>query len=467
MNKSSVYAKLAGITSAVLILGWSPAFSAAPPPPWTAAASLTSTSATLQFDCLQAVSSPDGSKLAALWRDYDSSSAASGVAFAGSSNGGATFSSPADISDVNTYTAYSPQLAMSKDGSRLAAVWRSDPATGDPSIIVRSSTDVGANWSPRATVRTSGYLTQPGIALSGTGARMLTAWWEYDSALDKLRVRASTSSDSGSSWSLPTTLSGNVDSSVVAPAPKVVVSTDGSKLAVFWLLSVAGQFKVQVAASTDSGATWGTAQNLSASGVTDSDDIQVAASADGSRITATWAWFDNSNWRIQASSSANAGATWSTAVNLSDPGQDASGPVVASSADGTKVTAAWARSNATYFVIQAKTSTNSGSSWGSVQNVSPTDSDALNPRLVSSTDGKKLVLTWTKPPASGMSYTLQTSTSTRGAWSTAQTIDGNTALFSSRLAASSDAGKLVVLWLDATDMTLVKYSTNGQKVRKR
>jgi LPXTG-motif cell wall-anchored protein len=161
-------------------------------------------------------------------------------------------------------------------------------------------------------------------------------------------------------------------------------------------------FIVQSASATITGstATWSTATDLSAPGQ-NSNDPRVALSADGTKATALWTRFDGSNAIVQSVSATITGsaAAWSSpAVDLSAPGQQANDSQLALSADGTKATAVWTRPDSTFTGIVQSVSATIPRSPGAPAGVTATPGD------------QQVTLSWNAPDSDGgsaiTSYTV-------------------------------------------------------------
>ncbi len=260
-------------------------------------------------------------------------------------------------------------LASSADGSKLVAVVQGGN--------IYTSTDAGATWNPRDSVR-----AWVGVASSADGTKLVAA-----DGFDNLLF---TSTDSGVSWTPHN------------PAPEgwnaVASSADGSKL-------VATSQNGHIYTSPDSGATW-TPHDVARNW------WSVASSSDGTKLVAV----------VQGGyiyTSTDSGATWIS--TLSD--QTRTWRSVASSSDGTKLVAA-AQGDHIY------TSTDSGVSW--------TQRDSARDwfSVASSADGTRLVAGELNGPIyisidSGVSWTPQSVAGGSLWWALASSSDG------SRLAAVS------------------------------
>ena len=122
------------------------------------------------------------------------------------------------------------------------------------------------------------------------------------------------------------------------------MSADGAQVTAVWLRWNGSNNILQSASSADGGVNWSAPVDVSLVGRS-ADNPQVVSSADGGTLTAVWDRFDGSNTIIQSATSTDAGATWSTPVDLSAAGRNASVPQLAAAADGATVTAVWSRSD--------------------------------------------------------------------------------------------------------------------------
>ena len=110
---------------------------------------------------------------------------------------------------------------------------------------------------------------------------------------------------------------------------------------------------------------------------------QLTASPDGT-ATAIWTRSNGTNFIIQAATRPP-GGVFGAPVDISYPLEDASNPQLAASPDGT-VTAAWRHSNGAIFVIQAATRP-PGGAFGAPVDLSAPLQRSLQPQLTASPDG--------------------------------------------------------------------------------
>jgi hypothetical protein len=136
------------------------------------------------------------------------------------------------------------------------------------------------------------------------------------------------------------------------------------------------------------GAEWTTPVDLSKAGQ-DASQPQVAVDADGDAVF-TWVRSDGANFRVQARARSAAGIL-SPVQTLSSSGQDASDPQVAVDADGDAVFT-WRRFDGTNHRIQARARSAAGA-LSPVQNLSDPGQSAFFPQVGVDADGDA-VFTW-------------------------------------------------------------------------
>jgi len=153
---------------------------------------------------------------------------------------------------------------------------------------------------------------------------------------------------------------------------------------------------------------WSSAVDLSAIG-RDASETSLALSKNGSRATAVWARFDGSNYVVQSASATISGgtATWGSVSTLSVTGHNASVPKVALSEDGSDAIAVWEYADTTT-VIQAALATISGNtaSWATPTDISNATQPAFQPQVAMSSNGQYATAVWSR--SNGSSYIVQT-----------------------------------------------------------
>ncbi len=263
-----------------------------------------------------------GTTITITWYENDASTFR--IHASSSTNGGATWSAPVVLS-VAGQTAYSPQIVA--DGPAITVAWSSTDGS-DFQIRASSSSDGGTSWSMPTTLSNPSHIAWgPRLVTDGN---VITVTWHESDGSDSLILTAS-SADGGTTWSAPTTLS---NPSHIARGARQV--TDGSVITVTWYEGDGSNYRINTSSSTDGGTTWSAPVMVSEAGLNAQDPQLVT---DGTTITITWYEYDGSNYRVNTSSSTDGGTTWSIPLVLSASGESATGPQVVT--DGTTITIAW------------------------------------------------------------------------------------------------------------------------------
>ena len=215
--------------------------------------------------------------------------------------------------------------------------------------------------------------SEPAVASAPDGTA-IAVWRRSDGANFRVQLAAR---QPGGSFSNPVDLSAPGQN---AFAPEVAVAPDGTTTVV-WHRSNGSNNIIQ-AATRPPGGSFGAPVDLSAPGGNASFP-RIATAADGT-TTVVWQRFDGSDTVIQAATRPP-GGSFGAPVNLSAPGQDAQGQQLASAADGT-TTAVWSRSNGSNNIIQAATRPNGGS-FGAPVDLSAPGESATGPQITVAPDG--------------------------------------------------------------------------------
>jgi len=196
---------------------------------------------------------------------------------------------------------------------------------------------------------------------------------------------------------------------------------------------------IQSSTSPD-GVTWSTPVDLSATG-RDATAPQVTVDDTGTAI-AVWTRSNGTNTIVQASTRPS-GGSWSTpATDLSVVGQDASAPQVSVDDTGTAI-AVWTRSNGTNTIVQASTRP-SGGSWTTPEDVSAPLGSAFKQQVTVDDTGAVTVV-WTR--FDGLNNVIQSSVSTDGVtWSAPSDMSEPLQDAMSPQAAVGPGGRVIAVW---------------------
>ena len=241
---------------------------------------------------------------------WESDNITFGVLFTHSTDGGATFSAPLDLA-TNTGGSFGAQLALAAAGS-INVVWEDDTNSGSTISYSRSS-DNGATFSaPKNLSGTLSNSTESQIAVDAAGN--IDVLWA-DSTPGNFAIFFSRSTDQGATFSTPQNLSSSPTNSLHA---HIGVDTTGGVYAV-WEENVAadaGNKDIFFARSSDSGATFSAPTNLS-NNFGNSAKASLIVDATGA-INLSWEDATPGLTNIFFARSQDAGATFSAPQNLSN-----------------------------------------------------------------------------------------------------------------------------------------------------
>lgn len=341
--------------------------------------------------------SSDGSKVTAIWLRNDGSNDVVQSRSATVSGNSATWGAVTRLSDQGRTSQY-PQVALSSDGAHAIAVWYR--SNGSNNIVqTRSATiaDGVQSWGAVTDLSATGRdASAPQVALSSDGTHATAVWQRSNGSNWIVQSKSATLEGATSTWGGVSELSPTGQNGDTA---QIGLSADGSKATLVWHQNDTHFWTVQTSSATVSGttATWGAATQISASGQ-DATNQQMALSSDGERAVASWQRYDGNNEIVQAVTGTVSGtvSTWGTVTDLTATGQDAEVPSVGISTQGTRTTVAWQRSSLNSSIIQSRSAILTGTSatWGSVAELSTAGQDAYGPQLGLSGEGTVSTVDW-------------------------------------------------------------------------
>jgi BNR repeat protein len=339
------------------------------------------------------------------------------IFFGRSTDNGATW----EWEQVEYYESYdsrnwypSPQIAVS--GSNVYVGWFKNPEwsqLNNNDIFVRRSTDNGATWKPPVNVSNNpGNSFYPQIAASGSNVYVSWTQWNTDQTLSDVFFRRST--DNGATWKPAVNVSNNPGPST---GPQIAVS--GSNVYVAWVDETAGNREILLRRSTDNGATWKFVKNLS-NNLGDSYLGQIVVS--GSNVYVVGQDETPGNWEIFFRRSTDNGATWKPAVNVSNNPGPSTGPQI--TASGSNVYVVWDQKNLseTLSDVFFKRSTDNGATWKPFKNLS-SNGHSLGPDLAVS--GANVFVVWTNNAVGNGDIFFQRSTDNGATWKPVKNLSSN------------------------------------------
>ena len=315
-----------------------------------------------------------GTGVHVVWED-----AASGrdVLYKKSANSGSSFGSQINVSN-NAGFSLTPRVAVDQsNGNLVYSVW-SDDSSGDDIILLSKSTDGGATFFTQPRVSTSGDAFHPSIAISGGTVHIV--WSQIDTGPSIMYAK---STDGGTSFSTPVTVSTDADNS---SKPFIAIDSGGA-IHMVWDEVVSSDFEILYSKSTDNGASFSAAANIS-NDAGDSTSPVIAIS--GSTIHAVWEDFQSSQYEVLYAKSTNGGSSFGSSINLSSNDGDSMEPYA--SAAGSNLFVVWSDDSENGPRIYLKKSSDSGASFGGIIDLSAQISDTGNPQ--SSLSGRDLYVVW-------------------------------------------------------------------------
>jgi hypothetical protein len=261
-----------------------------------------------------------------------------------SSNYGASLGSAIRMS-TNAGNSYNPSVAA--DGSHVYVAWQDDtPVTGSGTgyeVWLRASSNNGATFNSPIRISTNTYdSVSPSVAASGS--YVYVAWEDYTPVAGsggEPEIWMRVSANSGTSFGSPVRLSSNAYMSLY---PSVAAS--GNYVYVVWqdhtpVVGSGGAPEVWMRVSSNNGAVFGSAVRMSTN-TGYSDYPHVAAS--GSNVYVTWQ--DNTpvtgsggDFEVWLRASSNNGATFGSAIRITTNTGSSVYPTVAAS--GSVAYVAW------------------------------------------------------------------------------------------------------------------------------
>ncbi len=231
--------------------------------------------------------------------------------------------------------------------------------------------------------------------------------------------------------------------------PALVQAADGTLLAV-WYSYRSGSADLWYKTSADDGATWSAAGQLATD--TGSDYNPAIARAADDTLWLVWRSYESGNSDLWFKTSTNNGASWSAATQLTtDPAGDYD-PAVTGAADGT-IWVVWSSDRSGNDEIWYKTRNPSTGVWSAdIQLTAGTDYN-YDPTVAQAADGKIWVV-WAWDWDGVLAY--RTTSDGGASWSAVAEIDGDCCPWGPSLVRAGDGS----LWLASTDYPQVAYQTS-------
>ena len=366
------------------------------------------------------------------------------IFFKKSSNAGGNFSDTINLSN-NIGSSFNPKLAVS--GTNVYVIWQDDTGnTGNTSIFFQKSSDSGTTFTPTINLSNdSGFAIDPQLSLFGNMIHVI--WQDDTSGPDDILYKRS--SDGGSSFSEIMNISKSLDTD----------SLDGEIYAINNMVYIVwtegnfdqGRTSIFARASTDSGAIFGQAINLSENS---GDAIMPRVSAFGNNEYVLWMQGKFNQGEILFKKSSDNGTTFGQTIRLSnDAGNDngtSSNPLLF--VDDKYVYTVWLNNETNKANAYLRTSLDEGGTFENVKNLSQGTFGVSNPAI--SGNKSSIYVVWEEEEESPTGSDIAIKKSNDAGITFGHTVSlGKSSDFPSYPAISVYDNKSYIVWQDSTNGT--------------
>ncbi len=329
-----------------------------------------------------------------------------------SSDSGATWSAPANISGIDC--RYNGNVVMDESGNAIA-IWAYTGGSYDR-VQVSYSSDYGANWSAPQTLSADGQnASSYSVVMDETGHGIII-WRRSDGS--NRRIQETHTSDYGANWSAPITLS---PSEQTATTPQIVMDITGHAI-IIWSNSTAGY--VQEVYTSDYAANWSSVSNLAEISIF--PFAYICMDRSGHAIFSFTYGDDVQNFVTKSSVSSDYGATWSAASTVSSYAR--ANPVTEGMFTGSG-----AGNAVLFFTVYSATfssadlysvrSSDYGATWSTPLLIYFTSSSTDDFNIILNVGSNDALVSWKEEEGVGYATVKATNTSDYGVnWSSVQTI---------------------------------------------
>jgi hypothetical protein len=349
-------------------------------------------------DSLFASLGVNGETLTVMW--VEGNAPATDIFMARSLNSGVTWSVPVNLTNQ---PGPSEEYDWGFAGRYYFLVWAGQPG-GNWDVFFERSTDGGVTFVAKNLSVNSGDSRRPRVALSG-GSNVYVVW-EDNTGSGYGEILFRRSMDAGATFGPVVNLS-----NTGAPSQEPSIIAFGPHAYVLWTEGAPGFQDVFLRHSTDGGTTFGAAVNVSATSMVGS--YLPAMAIAGPTVAVVWT---EGNYRIVPEimfrASANGGATFGAATNVSNTGNPGGNPITGirkiarAMLSGTFVLVLW--QDAPYAggsEVLFRRSTDGGGAWETAKNLSSTAAyDSEEPSWTLA--GTHLSVVWIDPYPEGLPNVL-------------------------------------------------------------
>jgi len=303
-----------------------------------------------------------GSNVYVTWQEGDE------IYYTNSTDNGATFGTPINLSGTGGVTSDQPQISVS--GSNIYVVWREGNANQD--IFLRNSTNNGDTFNAALQISSTAVATSQDPQLASSGTSVYLTWREGSDIFFK-------NSTGGGPFGAPRDLNSAVTPTVRTPQ----IAVSGNNIYVVWRENS----NIVLSPSTDNGDTFPTSPTtVGTTGGTVTPKPEIIA--DGSNVYV----ISQNGTNISFKKSTDNGASFAPTVTLGSVGT-ATVPNQQIAFSGSNVYVVWQNGSDISFIR----STNSGDTFGAEVNLSSTAEVSALTQLAAS--GSNVFVVWREDTA--------------------------------------------------------------------
>ena len=230
----------------------------------------------LSFNFAWSVAADEAGRVHVVW--YDQRDGNAQVYYKRSTDGGATWGPDVRLSDDPSPREH-PALAAA--GEHVYVVWHDGRSGEGPNIYLKASHDGGATWGNDWQLTYDNASAHASIAAQGEQVHVI---WVSHQDGPQAEIYTAHSPDAGLSWSTPERLSDLPDDSWV---PTIAVA--GRQVYAAWVDTRDGNEEEYFRRSTDGGATWEPAQQLTNNAANSwAPSLAVTGAANGNEVHLVW-----------------------------------------------------------------------------------------------------------------------------------------------------------------------------------
>jgi hypothetical protein len=348
------------------------------------------------------------------------------IFFKRSTDNGNSFEGSQNLSNTSGVASKNPQISAS--GSNVSVVWDEGAE-----IKIKSSTDSGSSFGSVTNLSNS-PATSTNAKVEVSNSNIFVIWKEGTDVLFKRSI------DNGSTFEA----SKNLGSAQPPLFETPQITSDISDVFVVWADESLNGFTsadIFLSSSTSSGASFENEINLSSTG---NDSLKTQIAVSGTNVHVVWV----ENGEIKIKSSTDNGVSFGSTKNLSDNTNSSGDPQI--SASGADVHVVWKDGTENDAEILYTKSTDNGSTWQNIINLSENDDLSETPQVYSS--GTNVFVVW-KDDSFGSdtdsNILLRSSTDRGSNFSSFQIINDSTDIFTAPHLVSSGTDVYIVWNLSA------------------